>query len=82
MTAQVISTNGKLQFGWVIPPPLDAFDQPCRLGVRGEITLTGGRNPFLPLLRYRTGDFASLDTINGHRVLLGLEGREPVEYRT
>lgn|GEM_PF-3930300 len=49
--------------------------------MRGEITLTGGRNPFLPLLRYRTDDFASLEYINGHRILVGLEGREPVEYR-
>ncbi len=26
----------------------------------GEITVTGGRNPFLPLLRYKTGDRAKL----------------------
>ncbi len=25
-------------------------------GERGEITLTGGRSPYLPLLRYRTSD--------------------------
>jgi phenylacetate-CoA ligase len=30
-------------------------------GQRGEITVSGGRNPFLPLLRYRTGDFGRLD---------------------
>lgn len=29
-------------------------------GQVGEITVTGGRNPYLPLLRYRTGDFGSL----------------------
>jgi len=33
----------------------------CRPGERGEILLTGGRNPFLPLLRYRTGDFAKMN---------------------
>ncbi|MCB1156158.1 MAG: phenylacetate--CoA ligase family protein, partial [Leptospiraceae bacterium] len=27
----------------------------------GEITLSGGRNPYLPLLRYKTGDSALLD---------------------
>src|SRR5205823_4637533 len=27
---------------------------------RGEIVVTGGVNPFLPLVRYRTGDFGSL----------------------
>lgn len=30
-------------------------------GQRGEITVSGGRNPFLPLLRYRTGDFGRLE---------------------
>lgn len=54
----------------------------CPLGVRGEITLTGGRNPFLPLLRYRTSDFASLQIIDGERILVGLEGRAPIEYPT
>jgi phenylacetate-CoA ligase len=27
----------------------------------GEITITGGRNPYIPLLRYKTGDNAELD---------------------
>lgn len=60
---------------------LDDRGEPCELGERGEITLTGGRNPFLPLLRYRTGDFASLAIVDGFRTLIGLEGRMPVEYR-
>ncbi|MEM7180653.1 MAG: phenylacetate--CoA ligase family protein [Spirochaetota bacterium] len=30
-------------------------------GEVGEITITGGRNPYVPLLRYRTGDFAALN---------------------
>lgn len=60
---------------------LDNEDQRCPPGVRGEITLTGGRNPFLPLLRYRTGDHASLSLIDGHRILVDFEGRQTVEYR-
>lgn len=59
---------------------LDTEGRICPMGVRGEITLTGGRNPFLPLLRYRTGDYASLEIIDGQRELLGLQGRELIEY--
>lgn len=61
---------------------LDDHDQPCAPGVHGEITLTGGRNPFLPLLRYRTGDYATLTTSIGERVLTNFHGREYLEYRT
>jgi phenylacetate-CoA ligase len=50
--------------------------------VSGEITLTCGENPLLPLLRYRTGDHAALEQVNGRPVLVGLEGRAPVRYRT
>ncbi len=61
---------------------LDADGAPCPPGTRGEITLTGGFNPFLPLLRYRTGDWASLDTADPRRLrLVGLEGRAPVIFR-
>src|SRR5205085_10307844 len=43
---------------------------------------SGGFNPFLPLLRYRTGDWASLDYSNaGQLMLVGLEGRAPVVFR-
>lgn len=61
---------------------LDEEDQPCAQGVRGEVALTGGRNPFAPLLRYRTGDFAALDWQNERPVLVGLEGRRPVLFPT
>lgn len=69
----------------ILPPDLyveilDEAGNRCLPGERGEITLTGGRNPFLPLLRYRTGDFASIKMMNGQRVLVNLIGREPVEY--
>jgi len=60
---------------------LDERGQPLARGARGEISLTGGFNFCLPLLRYRTGDFASLELISGEPVLLGLEGRAPVRFR-
>jgi phenylacetate-CoA ligase len=50
-------------------------------GERGEVTLTGGFNPYLPLLRYRTGDFAALDLAGPEPVLAGLIGRRPVRFR-
>jgi phenylacetate-CoA ligase len=39
---------------------VDARGLPVPLGTRGEVTVTGGRNPYVPLLRYRTGDTARL----------------------
>lgn len=53
---------------------------PCPPGERGEVTLTCGRNPFLQLLRYRTGDFAALDLAGARPTLVGLEGRQPVRF--
>ncbi len=50
-------------------------------GERGEITVTGGFNFCLPLLRYRTGDHAALSIVNSEPALLGLEGRPPVRFR-
>lgn len=62
---------------------LDAAGESVAHGTRGEITLTGGFNDALPLLRYRTGDQAALvRTAAGELVLTGLEGRPPVRYRT
>ena len=49
-------------------------DQPVGPGERGEVVLSGGGNPLLPLLRYRTGDFARSEPGR----LLELEGRGPV----
>jgi len=51
-------------------------------GERGEITLTGGFNFCMPLLRYRTGDFAALSQTSAGPVLRGLSGRAPVRYLT
>ncbi|MCP5543699.1 MAG: capsule biosynthesis protein CapK [Akkermansiaceae bacterium] len=60
---------------------LDDNDHSVPHGKRGEITLTGGFNFCLPLLRYRTGDFAALDFVGGEPVLRGLEGRPLVRFR-
>ncbi|RYY83382.1 MAG: capsule biosynthesis protein CapK, partial [Comamonadaceae bacterium] len=60
---------------------LDAQGRPVPHGVRGEVTLTGGFNFCLPLLRYRTGDHAALAPGEDGPVLLGLQGRQPVQFR-
>ncbi len=57
---------------------LDDDGAPLPAGERGEITLTCPRNPFQPLLRYRTGDFAALEARGEDMTLVGLEGRRPV----
>lgn len=51
-------------------------------GERGEITLTGGFNFCLPLLRYRTGDYGALSHTDHGPVIVGLSGRSPVRFRT
>jgi phenylacetate-CoA ligase len=60
---------------------LDESGAPCPPGVRGEVTLTGGRNPFLPLLRYRTGDQGAMEFDGDTPLLIGLEGRPPTLFR-
>lgn len=61
---------------------LDPTGHPVPEGERGEITLTGGFNPYLPLLRYRTGDFAALRMTAEGPLLCGLLGRPPVRFQT
>jgi phenylacetate-CoA ligase len=61
---------------------LDPEDRPVPEGTRGEVTLTGGFNFCLPLLRYRTGDHAALVLRGGEPVLLDLQGRPPIRFRT
>ena len=46
----------------------------------GELVITGGNNPFLPLLRYRTGDYCKLKVIDGIQYLYSLEARVPVLF--
>ncbi|OAI48262.1 hypothetical protein AYO44_07470 [Planctomycetaceae bacterium SCGC AG-212-F19] len=60
---------------------LDPDDRPCPPGVRGEVVLSGGHNALLPLLRYRTGDYATLDFSESIPVLVALELRQPVLFR-
>ncbi len=66
---------------------LDTDGQPAVLGQRGEVTLSGGRNVYFPLVRYRTGDFGRLDLgrcLCGDPMprLLDLEGRQPILIRS
>lgn len=61
---------------------LDEAGGPVTRGQRGEITLTGGFNFCLPLLRYRTGDYGSLGWHPDGPVIIGLSGRSPVRFRT
>ena len=60
---------------------VDADGQPLGYGETGEVTLSGGFNPCLPLLRYRTGDHARLEMSPRGPVLRGLVGRPPVRFR-
>lgn len=62
--------------------------RPVKEGELGEIVVTGGRNPYFPLIRYRTGDWGRLDVSEtcecGDKMprILDLEGRQPVLYHT
>jgi len=65
---------------------LDEQGKPVDAGQPGEITVTGGRNPYLPLLRYRTGDFGILNNEtcpcgDPHPRLKLVEARQPVLFR-
>lgn len=57
---------------------LDAEGRPLPGGIRGEIAVTSGRNAYLPLLRYRTGDFAALEFRGSQPYLCDLQGRGEV----
>lgn len=61
---------------------LDADGRPSPPRERGEIVVTGGVNPNLPLVRYRTGDFAALDFENPIPRLIEFAGRKPVRFQT
>ena len=65
---------------------LDPLGAPVGDGEHGELAVTGGRNPFLPLLRYRTGDWGRLDLApcacgDPMPRIVELEGRAPVVLR-
>lgn len=57
-------------------------DEPLPPGEVGEIVLTGGRNPYFPLLRYRTGDRAALVYSKGRPHLTAFEGRQDVRLES
>lgn len=64
---------------------LDPDGKGLPVGEKGEITVSGGRNPYLPLLRYRTGDHGRMDAAPcpcGDRMprIVDLQGRAPVVY--
>jgi phenylacetate-CoA ligase len=59
---------------------LDDAGAPVPPGERGEIVVTAGENPLLPLVRYRTGDFARLVDVAGRPALADLEGREATRF--
>lgn len=47
----------------------------------GEIVVTSSFNPYLPLLRYRTGDYGRLESVRGVATLTDLQGRRPTIFR-
>jgi phenylacetate-CoA ligase len=59
---------------------LDEHDRPEPPGRRGEIVVTAGENPLLPLVRYRTGDFGRLVEVAGRPAIADLEGREATRF--
>jgi phenylacetate-CoA ligase len=65
---------------------LDSRQRPVPLGQPGEIVVTTFRNPYLPLLRYRTGDHARLVPVqHEHGVelrLMDLVARRSACFRT
>ena len=60
---------------------LDEQGQAVPIDTLGAITLTGGINACLPLLRYRTGDHARLVMTAFGPTLRDLQGRPPVCFR-
>jgi len=65
---------------------VDEAGHPVPPGEAGEITVTGGRNPYVPLLRYRTGDRGRIETVpcscgSAAPRILGLDGRRVSLFR-
>ncbi|MCU1446023.1 AMP-binding protein [Cryobacterium sp.] len=64
----------------VLVEVLDPAGRPVGPGERGEIVVTAGENPLLPLVRYRTGDFGRRVDVAGRPALADLEGREATRF--
>jgi phenylacetate-CoA ligase len=60
---------------------IDEHGRPAEEGALGEIVVTAGENPLLPLVRYRTGDFGRLVERDGRLAIADLEGREATTFR-
>ncbi len=65
---------------------LDDEGDPVSPGEIGDITVTGGRNPYVPLLRYKTGDHGGIDRSpcscgDPTPRIIDFQGREIVLYR-
>jgi phenylacetate-CoA ligase len=65
---------------------VDERGLPLPAGEWGEVVVSGGRNPYLPLLRYRTGDHACMALEpcpcgDPMPRLMELEGRRPILFR-
>jgi phenylacetate-CoA ligase len=56
----------------------DDQGRPLPDGQRGQVVLSGGRNPYLPLIRYQSGDTA----IRRGDQLVDFEGRRPLCWRS
>ncbi|WP_270353612.1 AMP-binding protein [Microbacterium testaceum] len=62
---------------------VDAAGRPLPEGGVGELVVTAGENPLLPLVRYRTGDVGRLVRLaDGAVGIADLEGREHTEFVT
>ncbi|WP_228515242.1 AMP-binding protein [Agreia pratensis] len=59
---------------------VDDHGLPVPQGERGEIVVTAGENPLLPLVRYRTSDFGRLVEVDGRLAIADLEGREATTF--
>ncbi|NUO49506.1 MAG: AMP-binding protein [Polyangiaceae bacterium] len=59
---------------------LDEEGRRAAPGELGEVTLSGGFNDWLPLVRYRTGDFARMVFHGNEPRLTELSGRAPVRF--
>jgi phenylacetate-CoA ligase len=59
---------------------IDEEGRPAETGALGEIVVTAGENPLLPLVRYRTGDFGRLVDRDGRLAIADLEGREATTF--